>query len=115
MSSNAVTTTITNAAYGQLIALRKQGHAVVESIEATIDSLMEEFDISRRQAALIATQAWTDLEDSGKTSAYVDVSRTTGNMVVIHDTSTGCACIFSVQELLALRANNPDQLTRIQA
>ncbi|WP_375581774.1 hypothetical protein ABWH88_02145 [Marinobacter adhaerens] len=115
MSNNAVTSPITNAAYGQLIAQRKQGFSARESVEATIDSLIEEYLVSRRKAALIVTQAWADLEDTGKPAAFVDVSRTTANMVVVKDTATGCTSIFSVHELLQFRANNPDHVNRIHA
>src|SRR5690554_4024643 len=113
--NNAVNNPITNAAYGQLIAQRKQGISARESVEATIDSLIEEYLVSRRQAALIVTQAWADLESAGKPAAFIDVSRTTGNMVVVRDTGTGCTSIFSVHELLQLRASNPERLHRINA
>lgn len=112
--NNAATTNITNAAYGQLIALRKRACAARECVEATIDSLIEEYQVSRRQAALITTQAWADLEATGKPVAFVDVSLTTGNMVVIHDAS-GRTSIFCVHELLQLRDSHHNTINRINA
>lgn len=110
---NAVANSMTDAAYAQLLALRNHSQDARECIEMAIDSLMEEYQCSRRRAAIVAMQAWTDLEDKGRPVAYVDVSLTTGNMVVIHD-ADGRTSIFSARELLQLRElnNNP---TRIHA
>lgn len=101
---SAVSRSMTDSAYAQLIALRA-GNAQCnarECIEMVIDSLMEEFQCSRRRAALTATQAWHDLEARGQARAYVDVGLTTGNTVVVHD-GAGRTSIFSVHELLRLR------------
>ncbi|OEY67442.1 hypothetical protein [Marinobacter sp. X15-166B] len=102
MNANASDNKAFNAAYGQLIALRKRDFGRKSAISMTIDSIMEEFHCSRRRAALIVTRAWADLEAVGQRSAYVDVSLTTGNTVVIHDT-TGRTSVFSIHELLQLR------------
>jgi hypothetical protein len=106
---NAIQKNMNDAAYAQLIALRKSNTSASECVELTTDSLMEEFGCSRRRAMLKVTAAWYDLEAAGAQSAYIDVSHTTGNSVVIHDTATGRTSIFSVRELLQLRdqAVNP--------
>lgn len=99
---------MTDAAYRQVIALRKSGMGARECVELTTDSLMEEFGCTKRRAALLAIHTWTDLDAAGKPSAYVDVSLTTGNSVVIHE-GNGRTSILSVHELLKLRdqAVNP--------
>lgn len=107
-------TNMTDATYGQLIALRKRNHDAAQCIENVVDSLMEEFGCSRRRAALLASSVWTDLEEAGKPAAYVDVNHTTGNTVVIRDTSTGRTSIFSIRELLQLR-DSASNVTHIQA
>lgn len=99
---NAVAQNMTDAAFCQLLALRKGSQDARECIAMTTDSLMEEFQCSRRRASLLAIRAWNDLESKGQPSAYVDVSLTTGNSVVIHDNS-GRTSVFSVHELLKLR------------
>lgn len=99
---NAIAKNMTDAAYGQMIALRKQGEPARGCIEMTVDSLMDEFLCSRRRASLLAIRAWYDLEAKGQPAAYVDVSLTTGNTVVVHDQS-GRTSVFSVQELMRLR------------
>lgn len=106
---NAVAQSMTDAAYSQLLALRKGSTDARECIDMTVDSLMEEFQCSRRRASLLAVRAWHDLEGKDQPRAFVDVSLTTGNTVVIHDQS-GRTSIFSVQELLQLR----DQAAAIQ-
>ncbi|MBY5938028.1 hypothetical protein [Marinobacter nauticus] len=106
---NAVAQSMTDAAYSQLLALRKGSTDARECIEMTVDSLMEEYQCSRRRASLLVIRAWHDLEGTKQPRAYVDVSLTTGNTVVVHDQS-GRTSIFSVQELLKLR----DQATAIQ-
>lgn len=106
---NAVAQNMTDAAYSQLLALRKGSTDARECVELTVDSLMEEFQCSRRRASLLAIRAWHDLEGAKQPNAYVDVSLTTGNTVVVHDAS-GRTSIFSVQELLKLR----DQAAAIQ-
>lgn len=107
-------TNMTDTAYGQLIALRQSGHGASQCIESVVDSLMEEYGCSRRRAVLKVTAAWYDLEAAGAKSAYIDVSHTTGNTVVVHDTGTGRTSIFSIRELLQLR-DNASNVTHIQA
>lgn len=107
-------TNMTDAAYGQLIALRKHEHSAAQCIESVVDSLIEDFGCSRRRAALLASSVWSDLEDAGQPAAYIDVSHTTGNTVVVHDTGTGRTSIFSIRELLQLR-DNASNVTHIQA
>ena len=113
---NAMAQTMTDSAYAQLLALRKSGrkYSSRESVQMTIDSLMEQYQCSRRRAALLATKAWADLEASGKPAAFVDVALTTGNMVVIHDAS-GRTSVFSVHELLQLRDSTHTTIDRINA
>lgn len=94
---------IHNAAYSQLIALRDSGTEPASAINMVAETLVEEFSCSLRRATFIATAAWTDLDSAGTAGAYVDASRTTGNMVVVQDPGTGRTSIFSVRELLALR------------
>lgn len=94
---------IHNAAYSQLIALSESGSTPASCIEMVAETLVEEFSCSLRRATYIATAAWTDLDSANAPGAYVDASRTTGNMVVVQDPSTGRSSIFSVRELLALR------------
>lgn len=110
---NAIAQSMTDAAYAQIIALKNSGSDARECIEMTTDSLMEEYQCSRRRAALLAVQTWTDLDAKGQPGAYVDVSLTTGNMVVLHD-EHGHTSIFSVRELLQLRAKHATP-TRIHA
>jgi len=47
-------------------------------------------------------------------AAFIDVSLTTGNTVVIFDASTGRTSVFSIRELLHLR-DNANPVTHIQA
>ena len=108
------TTNMTNAAYRQLLALRKDSHRGSECVQKVVDSLMEEFSCSRRRAVLKVTAAWYDLEASNASKAYIDVSHTTGNAVVICDTATGRTSIFSISELLQLR-ERAAHVTHIQA
>jgi len=108
------TTNMTNAAYRQLLALRKDSHRGSECVQKVVDSLMEEFSCSRRRAVLNVTAVWYDLEASNSSKAYIDVSHTTGNAVVIRDTATGRTSIFSISELLQLR-ERAAHVTHIQA
>lgn len=98
----AIAKNMTDTAYGQLLALRKDKVPARDCVEMTIDSLMEEFGCSRRRAALLVIQAWSDLDAKGKPAAHIDVSHTTGNTVVIK-TADGRINIFSVHEILKLR------------
>lgn len=95
---------IQNAAYSQMIALLDGTRTARLCIEMVAESLVEEFSCSLRRATYITTAAWADLDSAGSfETAYVDASRTTGNMVVVQDPTTGRTSIFSVRELLALR------------
>jgi hypothetical protein len=105
---------MTDAAYRQLMALRKHSHSANDCVEKVVDSLMEEFNCSRRRAAILALSVWADLEDVGMPAAFIDVSLTTGNTVVIFDASTGRTSVFSIRELLHLR-DNANPVTHIQA
>ncbi len=98
----AIAKNMTDTAYGQLLALRKENLTERECVEMTIDSLMEEFSCSRRRAAFLVMKAWADLDARGKPAAHIDVSHTTGQMVVIKD-ETGRTSILSVHEILQLR------------
>jgi len=98
----AIANNMTDTAYGQLLALRKDKLPARECVEMTIDSLMEEFSCSRRRAAFLVMKAWADLEAQKAPKAHIDVSHTTGQMVVIKD-ETGRVSIFSINELLQLR------------
>ncbi len=111
---NAIAHNMTDTAYAQLLALRNGSYNARECVEMTIDSLMEQYQCTRRRAALVTTKAWADLECTGKPPAYVDVSLTTGNTVVIHDAS-GRTNIFSVHELLQLRDSQHTTTNRINA
>jgi hypothetical protein len=105
---------MTDATYSQLTALRKNSHSARECVEKVVFSLMEEFNCSRRRAALLATKVWAELECVGLPAAYIDVSHTTGNAVVIHDTGTGRTSVFSIRELLQLR-DSASAVSHIQA
>jgi hypothetical protein len=111
---NAIAQNMTDSAYAQLLALRNGHYDARECVDMTIDSLMEQYQCSRRRAALVTTKAWADLEATGKPPAYVDASLTTGNTVVIHDAS-GRTNIFSVHELLQLRDSQHNTINRINA
>lgn len=102
------------SAYRQLMALRKNSRSADRCVEKVTDSLMEEFNCSRRRAAMLAVSVWADLEQAGRPSAYIDVSHTTGNTVVIHDTGTGRTSVFSIRELLQLR-DSTSTIAHIQA
>lgn len=99
----AIAKNMTDTAYAQLLSLKKQHISAREAVDMTIDSLMEEFSCSRRRAAFLVMQIWADLETAGHTRAHIDLNHTTGQTVVIKD-QNGRTCIFSINELLQLRA-----------
>lgn len=105
---------ITNCAYKHVIAGRKAGYLARRCIEQATEAVMQAHNCSRRKAALVTTEAWIDLEAASPCTAYIDVSHTTGNMVVLRDRS-GTTSIFSVNELLQMRQQNPQNLTPINA
>jgi len=105
--NNAVNSTITNAAYGQLIALRKSNQQAQSCIEMVSETLTEEYGITRKRAQTIAATAWLDLEDVGRPAAYVDMTRTTAGVVCVTCPTTGRTTLFSARELMALREQIP--------
>lgn|SRR5690554_6531650 len=105
---------MSDTAYAHMIAARKARRSKDQCIEDTVTALMEGFSCARRRAVLLAISTWNDLEAAGKPLAYIDVSQTTGNTVVVRDFS-GKTNVFSIHELLELRNQNQEQLTRIQA
>jgi len=112
---NATHEQIQNAAYGQLIALRRSNRQAQPCLEMVTESLMEEFGCTHRRAASIAATAWLDLEDVGRPPAYVDMNCTTAGVVTVVCPTTGRTSIFSARELLSLRERMPATVIRANA
>lgn len=94
--------TKTYAAATEFLMQHRQHLTRRDALDHCTEHLVEQLEVSRNNASLIALQALADIECAGQ-SAWIDTQATTSHVVVIRDPD-GRSIACTVKDLLRMHA-----------